>query len=586
MKKILLILALVSVAFFAYSQTFVSTTPADKNAILEEFTGINCGYCPDGHKIAQDLMAANPDRFFAINIHQGSFANTTPNYTTQFGNALANQTGLTGYPSGTINRHVFSGTNTILGRGNWGVAANIIMGTPSPVNVAAVGTMDWATRELTIVVEAYYTGNATNSTNMMNVALLQNDILGPQTGASSNPEMVVGNQYRHMHMLRHLITGQWGDTIHQTTTESFFTKTYTYTLPENINNIDLKMEDIEVIVFVAEGKQEILTGAKANINHLNVPPGINVRIDQFKSLDRLTCDNAIGASVSVKNLGGDSINSIEFEYTVAGGAPQPFLWNARTIPPIQVDTMMLPDLNITTNQNQTIQITITKINGSDFISTPRSFTVNKKVVDNGGGYMALKLVTDRYASETSFIFFRPDGSILLKVDKGTFPDLPSNGTTTRYFDIYPDVIGCHRLEVYDEWGDGINTGYGVGGFQLIRHDDVILLTDNGKFGSMARYMINVDQVAGVEDVAINNEVTIYPNPTEGNTTINISLINDANVDLSVYNMYGQLIHVMGQNRLSQGMNSITLDATQFASGIYLVKVIIDGEVHTQKLNVR
>jgi len=103
---------------------------------------------------------------------------------------------------------------------------------------------------------------------------------------------------------------------------------------------------------------------------------------------------------------------------------------------------------------------------------------------------------------------------------------------------------------------------------------------------MARYMINVDQVAGVEDVAINNEVTIYPNPTEGNTTINISLINDANVDLSVYNMYGQLIHVMGQNRLSQGMNSITLDATQFASGIYLVKVVIDGEVHTQKLNVR
>ena len=115
MKKILLILALVSVAFFAYSQTFVSTTPANKNVILEEYTGMNCPYCPDGHKIAQELMAANPDRLFAINIHQGSFANGTPNYKTQWGDALANQTGLTGYPSGTINRHVFSGSNTYNG---------------------------------------------------------------------------------------------------------------------------------------------------------------------------------------------------------------------------------------------------------------------------------------------------------------------------------------------------------------------------------------------------------------------------------------------------------------------------------------
>lgn len=586
MKKILLILALVSVAFFAYSQTFVSTTPANKNVILEEYTGMNCPYCPAGHKIAQELMAANPDRLFAINIHQGGFANGTPNYTTQFGNALAYQTNLGGYPSGTINRHAFYPDTTALGRGEWSARANTIMAAPSPVNVAAIGTMDWATRELTIVVEAYYTGNATNSTNMLNVALLQNDILGPQQGGSSfNPTMMVGNQYKHMHMLRHLITGQWGDTIHQTTTGSFFTKTYTYTLPDHINNVNLKMEDIEVLVFVAEGKQEILSGSRANITHTN-QPAINPRVDALTVTYNLTCDGSLIACATVKNVGSDPITSLEIAYSIAGGTIQTYLWDARTIASMTSDTIILPELNVAINQNQAIQVSISEVNGTAFTGTPASLTVNKKVVENGGGYMAFKLVTDRYASETSFKFFRPDGSILLKVDKGTFPNLTSNGTTTRYFDIYPDVIGCYRLEVYDSYGDGINAGYGAGGFQLIRHDGVILLTDNGKFGSMARYMINVDQVAGVEDVAINNEVTIYPNPTEGNTTINISLINDANVDLSVYNMYGQLIHVMGQNRLSQGMNSITLDATQFASGIYLVKVVIDGEVHTQKLNVR
>ena len=48
MKKNLLII-LIALPFFAISQTFVSTTPENKNVILEEFTGITCVYCPDGH---------------------------------------------------------------------------------------------------------------------------------------------------------------------------------------------------------------------------------------------------------------------------------------------------------------------------------------------------------------------------------------------------------------------------------------------------------------------------------------------------------------------------------------------------------
>ena len=51
MKKNLLII-LIALPFFAISQTFVSTTPENKNVILEEFTGITCVYCPDGHRIA------------------------------------------------------------------------------------------------------------------------------------------------------------------------------------------------------------------------------------------------------------------------------------------------------------------------------------------------------------------------------------------------------------------------------------------------------------------------------------------------------------------------------------------------------
>ena len=127
------------------------------------YTGVQCTWCPDGHRMANELKATNPDRICLINIHQGSFAANT--YTTQFGNALANQTGLEGYPSGTINRHVFSGSNTALNRGDWASCASQILNMSSPVNIAADGTLDMSTRTLNIRVQLYYTGSQTVTSN-------------------------------------------------------------------------------------------------------------------------------------------------------------------------------------------------------------------------------------------------------------------------------------------------------------------------------------------------------------------------------------------------------------------------------------
>jgi hypothetical protein len=52
MKKTLLILGnvILGAGFSFAQQTPVSQSPLNKNVVLEELTGINCGYCPDGHK--------------------------------------------------------------------------------------------------------------------------------------------------------------------------------------------------------------------------------------------------------------------------------------------------------------------------------------------------------------------------------------------------------------------------------------------------------------------------------------------------------------------------------------------------------
>ncbi len=247
--------------FSLISQTIVSTSPENKNVVLEEFTGIHCGYCPEGHAIAKKIQDAHPDDVVLINIHVGGYAEPypgEPDFRTQFGSAIANQSNLSGYPSGTVNRHYFSSHTmnggTAMSREDWSFAANSILSETSYVNLAIESSINEETRELTVHIEVYYTGDSPENTNKLNVVLLQNNTNGPQSGGGA------GSNYVHMHRLVHMLTGQWGEDITTTTSGSFIDKTYTYEIPESYKKIETVLGDLEVVAFISEGQQEIITG--------------------------------------------------------------------------------------------------------------------------------------------------------------------------------------------------------------------------------------------------------------------------------------------------------------------------------------
>lgn len=563
MKKSLLVLfAAMLTSMFASAQitdTIVSLTPSNRNVVIEEYTGINCGYCPDGHRRANEIMAAHPDRVCVINIHEGGYAANT--FTTQFGTALANQTGLTGYPAGTVNRHVFSQYSSVtdMNRGYWSNAANIILGTESPVNIAADGTLDWTTRTLNIRVQLYYTAAQTVTSNALNVAIIQDNVLGSQSGMSANPDQVVGNQYAHMHMLRHLITGQWGETISTIAPGTLVEKNYEYVIPEQLgtpNAIDAVLEDLQFVAFVCEGHQEILTGIHVPVEYINMP-AIYGRMVAMKAGSNITCDNQGNAYFEFKNMGSSTITSLAFDYTVNGTQfSSTWTGNIATMSTEEID---LPTFDINLNTNNSISAQVTTINGEAATVEAKNMTLKKNVY-TGGGRMIFKLVTDRYASETKFKIFDPNGNVVLS--GGPWADLSSNGTTIREFEFNPSTTGCYRLEVYDSYGDGISAGTGNGYFQLFDENGQQIFRDNGKFGSQATYMIDVAYPAGVEE--FTTETVIYPNPV----TDVINIKTSDNVErVELYNMQGQLVKME--------MNVENISIRDLSNGVYMLKLTTD-----------
>jgi hypothetical protein len=625
MKKLVSFVAIACVLVTALNaQTIVPTTPSNRNVILEEYTGIHCGYCPDGHKRANQLMAANPNRAWAINIHQGSYANPgtgEPDFRTPWGNALAGQTGLTGYPSGTINRQAFTtSTATALDRGNWANRASQVLAQPSSVNVAATASIDFNTRELVVNVEVYYTSNSTTATNYLNVALLQDNIWGPQSGASDfYPEMMEDGLYRHNHMLRHLLTGQWGDEITTTTTGSFVSRQYTYTVPAHLNNVEYVLEDLQVIVFIAECHQYITTGNTAAITLSNFTP----RFVNVKEKHLFNC-NEVQFYTTIKNLwDGQDITSADFDYSY-GGNTYTFSWNNRTIGSMQSDTIVFPPIAVTSGIEVPITVTLTALNGAPYAGGSKVITLSKNKYDTHKN-PTLKLYTDRFASETNVYLYNSAGQLILS--EGPWSDLSGTGITEHIIPLPMGEADCYNLVITDAYGDGVNGGYGAGHVDIVSSTGTMIVSNDGKFGKRLDLFFDCDGLSDAKgnvesnsNLSTNNNVVFAANFDKSNsdengvcklTTEEIQMLNNGpkgyncatsinNIDyvnftiypnpitetliiqtdiaierVEIYNMLGQLVQ--------SESNTKNVNVSKLSAGLYTVKVTTDAGVKVQKV---
>lgn len=75
----------------------------------------------------------------------------------------------------------------------------------------------------------------------------------------------------------------------------------------------------------------------------------------------------------------------------------------------------------------------------------------------------------------------------------------------------------------------------------------------------------------------------YPNPFNNQTTLEYALTGTSDVLLEVYNSTGQLITTLVDSQQGEGRYEVFLDASGLASGVYLYRIIVDGEANTRKL---
>lgn len=500
MKKITLaLMALLAFSFSMKAQQYVSTVPANRNVILEEFTGRNCGYCTDGHRIANQIMANNPNRVWAINIHTGGYAPTSyPNFNTSDGATIASGFSISGYPCGVVNRSTAAAQD----RGQWTSTANSQLNQPSECNIAGMAIINPATRVATITVEVYYTGNSSVDENYLTVAMLQDSILGSQADYGNyNPTQWLNGQYVHLHILRDVINqSAWGDPISPTTAGTLITRTYTYEIPEIIgspNGVEVDLDNIFFLAWVSERYQgtptrPILTGCELDMAQGTDEP-IYPYIRDVAQQAGTTCTHTKIVEVQVQNGGTETLTSIAFNAEVDGVTSE-FIWEG-SLEQFASTTVEIPvEVPFGTYP---VNVEITEANGQPFsFSKPGSVSCLEWQdfdIEGEEEQMKLELMQDKYGNQTTWDVTISDGSVI--ASGGPYSMLAGGTSGTQLHIEYFTVPAneCVKFTIYDAIGNGICCNNGDGYFILKdSHDNVVFGDVNdGDFGSEATCVISV-----------------------------------------------------------------------------------------------
>jgi hypothetical protein len=529
-----------------FAQTIVSTDPENKKVVLEEFTGITCGYCPDGHAIAQNIQNNNPGNVFLINIHQGGYANPGNSgfdFRTPFGNALAAQVGANFYPSGTINRN-----SNALSRGSWTSAANTTLGQSSDVNVGVEADIDVQTNTITVHVEAYYTADSPESNNKLNVALLQNNTIGPQTDYEN------GNttEYNHMHRLVWLITGQWGEIITTTTAGTFIDETYTYDIPDDYNGVPVKIEDLEVVAFITETNKDMPSGSGTFPTYSNFSAENNARPTSVEAI-LPQCGFDITPNVTIQNFGENELTEVEITYSVNGGASQNYTW-AGSLLSLQSEIVELPAISYVVQDVNTIEISLS----DDDDNSDNQISENFNIANEHTTTINMILSTDNAGSQCTWDLMNAGGETLYS--GGPYGN---NESVVEQFELTDD---CYRFRIFDSAGNG------GGSIVLYDTNNDVVYNSPGNYGAREEAHFKTVGELGNNDNILSN-VVIYPNPARNNLNIQ----NAENSSIKVFDLLGRIVVLENNISLNQ-----QLDVSKLTTGTYLIKIINGNQVKTDK----
>ncbi len=539
----------------------------ERLVLTEEFTNASCGPCASQNPAFDALLQSNSDKIISIKYHT-SWPGTDPMYSHNPAEATArvNYYGVTGVPHARLDGPAITGPNYVGAPANCTQAiidaASAIL-SPFVINLSHSKSPNNDSIYVSMTIKAV---QAVSGTLVAHIGVMEKTIEFASP-PGSNGETEFSN------VMIKMLPDASGTPLPAFNTGDSVVITQSWAF----NNV-YDHNQVCVVGWVQDN-------ASKNVKQAAYSPPIgpaylNATPMAILEPGSLSCSNSITPKITLKNMGGFTLNSLEINYSVNGGTPQVHPWTGTlyfldqtevTLPAITFN--MLPTNNILTIW------TSSPNGGVDSIPSDDTLTMMFNQSATVGTPLTLDLKTDQYPDETTWKLFNASGSVVAQGgpytgQPNTLIQVPVNLTSSE----------CYDFVIYDAYGDGICCNYGNGYYKLKDNNNIVFI-QGGQFGSSELTPFMEDISFSTPEVELISDFEVFPNPFDNTATISLYLARDMNLTLIVMNEVGQVVYSMDKVIMKAGNHTIDLNGETWTPGIYFVKLLTGDSIITKKLSL-
>ncbi|NOX45688.1 MAG: T9SS type A sorting domain-containing protein [Chlorobi bacterium] len=201
-----------------------------------------------------------------------------------------------------------------------------------------------------------------------------------------------------------------------------------------------------------------------------VAPDLDAKLADIIAPESSYCDTEnFSPEVLVENPGHNTITSLIVGYTIDNGNPVTMEW-AGNLEQGESGNIVFDEIAITEGEH--VFSAFTSLPNGEEDENPANDMMDKTY--NGSGQkIILELMTDEYASETSWKLRDADDNVIRESE--TLENL------TLYTEEFCLPQACYTFTIYDSYGDGICCQYGEGYYTLTNSTTGVELANGGEF---------------------------------------------------------------------------------------------------------
>ena len=248
---------------------YAADAPERVCILIEQFTGQDCGYCPDGIKNMREAIAGmdHPEKAAWIAHHSGYMDD---DFTVTGDNKIAKALGVNGAPSCSYDRMpvVEAGSSKAVLVCDPRSATSELLNSLAEIPANATIEMDVAFNSndstLTVTVNGM---SYIHDNSYITIVICQDSLVGRQSNGGTN--------FVHNETVRHFMTADLGDELTVDDATGNYTATYTYKIPTAITGVKGKaiatdIPNMHVGAFI-HGKPSSKGGSVYNAIKANIP---------------------------------------------------------------------------------------------------------------------------------------------------------------------------------------------------------------------------------------------------------------------------------------------------------------------------